>query len=190
MPDARVNRAALRSAKAPMPAALAAALVEELRRRLRVAGRRCPRLRAVGSLRRREPVVKDLDLLVVLSRELGDVRLTAARAADLVTDWALRSSGPRRSCLSLKVRGRARRVQADLFRASRAELPYALYHYTGSRGYNIRIRAHAKRRGWRLNQYGLFDRAGRRVAEEEIRTEKDLARIIGVTYRRPQDRLE
>jgi DNA polymerase/3'-5' exonuclease PolX len=71
-----------------------------------------------------------------------------------------------------------------------AEKPFALFHYSGPATYNIRTRALAKRHGWLLNQYGLFSIAtGRRVpGSANIRTERDLAEFLGVTFRHPRDR--
>ena len=75
----------------------------------------------------------------------------------------------------------------DLFLAYDDEMPYALLHHTGSHRYNIRIRAHAKNRGWRLNQYGLFiaETARRVRGSRQLTTEGDLARFLGVTPRPP-----
>ena len=81
--------------------------------------------------------------------------------------------------------GRRARIEAgglafDLFLAAPAERPTALFHLTGPRAFNIRTRAAAKRRGWRLNQYGLWDaRTGARVAE--FATERDVFAALGVT---------
>ena len=44
----------------------------------------------------------------------------------------------------------------DLFFIKKKELPYMMFHYMGPRSYNIRTRAYAKRKGWLLNQYGLW----------------------------------
>lgn len=81
-------------------------------------------------------------------------------------------------------------VRVDLFVAIGEALPFALYHHTGSKNYNIRTRALAKRKGWLLNQYGLFDRkTGKRLpGTSDFRTEKDITDFLGVTYRGPTDR--
>lgn len=81
-------------------------------------------------------------------------------------------------------------VYADLFYVYNDELPYALMHYTGSKMYNIRIRAHVKKLGYLLNQYGLFDiKTGERAkGTEKIKTEKQLCEFIGITYKDPPDR--
>ena len=48
-------------------------------------------------------------------------------------------------------------TRVDVFRANdRAEWASFLLHGTGSATFNEKMRAHAKRRGYRLNEYGLF----------------------------------
>ena len=82
------------------------------------------------------------------------------------------------------------RTQVDLFLVEEKDLPYALFHYTGSSIYNIRTRAHAKAHGMLLNQYGVFDVNTKRRARgsSSIKSEKDLADFLGVSYRSPTDR--
>ena len=56
----------------------------------------------------------------------------------------------------------------------------ALQYFTGSKAHNIRLRERAVARGWKLNEYGLFDRGGKRLAgerEEDIYCTLDLAYI-------------
>ena len=151
-----------------------------------------PALVLVGSARRGEPTMCDLDLLVVVPDRADFAPVLAS--ANLVGRMRLgadRGCGARRRSLVLLRSGR-RPFQVDLFLVRRSELPYALYHYTGSRQYNIRTRAHAKARGWLLNQYGLFytDRPSVRVRKTaHLHTERALAAFLGVSYRKPEDRL-
>ena len=164
------------------------------------------RLVPVGSLRRQEPLATDIDLLVVVADrdDSGDLlasaklqpgrRLQRAPALEIAGD---RRCGPRRRTMlltgvggaALPIGGAA--LPVDLFLVRESELPFALFHYTGSRAYNIRTRAHAKRLGWTLNQYGLFDRAGRRVrGTRQIRTEAEVAARLGISHRAATDRLQ
>jgi DNA polymerase/3'-5' exonuclease PolX len=182
------------------------ALAADLTRRLRFGGRRM-RLILVGSARRGAARNTDVDFLVVPKRPLGaaeraalfhDVSFANADANAKHAEIARRAPGAlpegarRRSFDVTWPRGATaarRRVQVDLFFVQPDELPFALFHYTGSREYNIRTRAHAKARGWRLNQYGLFDAGGRRVrGSVALRTERELAALLGVSYRAPTDR--
>jgi DNA polymerase (family 10) len=70
-------------------------------------------------------------------------------------------------------------IEADLRVVSREEFPYALMYFTGSKEHNVRLRGIAKRKGWKLNEYGLFDGEHliRCKNEEEIYRALDLAFI-------------
>ena len=78
----------------------------------------------------------------------------------------------------------------DLFLVSEESLPFALFHYTGSKIFNIRTRAHVKRMGMLLNQYGLFDATTGKKVKSGIKTERDLFKYINVTYKSPKQRSE
>ena len=158
------------------------------------------RVLPVGSIRRRRPTHKDLDFLVVvpsaMAAEHAALRLLSVPGSKAaVVDTYLR--GPRRRSMILAYRApktkKAKHYRVDLFFTTAKELPFALFHYTGSKRYNIRTRAHAKRKGWRLNQYGLFDAASGQKAtpvkgSSSIKSEEELARFIGVSYREPTNR--
>jgi DNA polymerase (family 10) len=188
-----------------VPLATAQAVAAEVKRRLVFdLGGRSRRFEVipVGSVRRQAPRVKDIDFLIVINdagefeHALAAAALRPARAADRVTITDTYAAGTRRRSFILRAEGRGRaraqHYRSDFFVTTGAEKPYALYHYTGSKDYNIRTRAHAKRRGWLLNQYGLFVAAtGERVrGTAAILTERDLARFLGVTYYPPSARDE
>jgi DNA polymerase/3'-5' exonuclease PolX len=186
-----------------IPAAAGAAALAELCRRLVFAksdGRPCRcALIVVGSARRGEGVLKDLDFLVVapdaraLPGLLAGARLRPPRPGDRASVVAEFSSGERRRTVIVAwagPRGGAAHYAVDFFAATAQERPYALYHWTGSYMYNVRTRMAAKRKGWRLNQYGLwYGDTNRRVrGTAGIRTERELANFLGVSYRPPAAR--
>ncbi len=162
------------------------------------------RVLPVGSIRRRRPTHKDLDFLVVVPSKkilLSMQQKAAARLLSVpeskaaVVDTYLR--GSRRRSMIVAYRApktkKKKHYRVDLFFTTATELPFALFHYTGSKRYNIRTRAHAKRKGWRLNQYGLFTAAPGQEATpvrgaSSIKSEEDLAKFIGVSYREPTNR--
>lgn len=96
----------------------------------------------VGSLRRGKAEVRDVDVLVY-----GDPR-DAKRVAS-----ALRCGAKRGSFL---VEG----VQVDVIAIPNETCFGAmLLHFTGSKEHNILMRESAMERGWKLNEYGLWDRS-------------------------------
>ena len=140
---------------------------------------------------------RDLDLLLVDpgagsgdSPLLLERTLAAKKRGDRLTLVSVKSAGPSRLSLRLRVRGRRPALKADVFAAKPAHLPFALLHHTGPKSFNIALRAHAKRRGWKLNQYGLTHaRSGRRVrGSGRLKTEKQVVAFVGKTYAPPRSR--
>lgn len=128
----------------------------------------------VGSFRRKERRIADLDFIVI--NQKSDLILTS-RGKICVEDYVL--CGQKRKMLIISRDGKFYKL--DLFVTEKRDLPFALFHYTGSKAYNIRVRAYVKRLGYTLNQYGIFD--GKTKLRYNIRTEKELAEFIGITYR-------
>ncbi|MEM4271037.1 MAG: nucleotidyltransferase domain-containing protein, partial [Candidatus Pacearchaeota archaeon] len=62
-------------------------------------------------------------------------------------------------------------IQADARVFTEEEFGAGLLYFTGDKGHNIWLRKIAIKKGWKLNEYGLFDKNGKRIAgrsEEEI----------------------
>jgi DNA polymerase (family 10) len=159
------------------------------------------RTTTMGGCRRKSPYVKDLDLLVLVPESVGKhasaplLPTAHFRKSKTISMKRIISVGARRlsAMISVDVRGRRKTYHMDLFAATKSEKPFAYFHHTGNAIYNIRVRSHAKKRGWKLNQYGVFyaEKPSVRVrGSERIRSEKDLARFLGVTYHSPQERNE
>ena len=65
------------------------------------------------------------------------------------------------------------------------EYPTGLLYFTGSKEFNMQIRQHAKKKGFRLNEHGLF-KQNQRIC---ITTEKDLFDKLDLEYLKPEERL-
>lgn len=148
---------------------------------------------AVGSIRRRSPVVRDIDLLVIIPNSvtnttelLQTARLRGASTTGITRTIDVIASGARRRALVVRVNS-GKFVHVDIFVCTERERHFALFHYTGDAMYNIRTRALAKKNGMTLNQYGLFDKAGRRLRVSPA-TEQGIAKAVGVSFRKPWER--
>jgi len=182
-----------------IPLAIGKAIVSEMKRRLVYGDHRKYPAIAVGSVRRETPVLKDIDILVVvpddttLSGILASAKLREPSPGDALSIAESYATGLRRRSFVVRYAQQHKRPKyydVDLFLATRGEKPYALFHYSNGRNYNIRIRAYAKRKGLKLDQYGLFVAGTKKRAPgtANIKTERDLTSYLGVTYRRPKDR--
>lgn len=126
------------------------------------------RVTVAGSYRRRKDTVGDLDVLVtaVQGAAVGD------RLAAYENNRKVLAHGPTRTTVVLRSG-----LQVDLRVVADASYGAALMYFTGSKAHNIALRNLANDRGWKLNEYGLFDKS-RRIAgasEEEIYAKLRLA---------------
>jgi len=124
-----------------------------------------------GSLRRGKSTVGDLDLLSTDGKIIDAVKGCPGVAQVL-------ESGPKRSSVKL-VDG----VQVDVRLFNEEEYGAALVYFTGSKDHNIALRNLAIERGWKLNEYGLFDKGGTRLAGK---TEEDVYEELGMAYVPPE----
>jgi DNA polymerase (family 10) len=124
-----------------------------------------------GSLRRGKSTVGDLDLLSTDARATDALRGCPGVAQVL-------ESGPKRTSIKLDDG-----VQVDLRIFSKEEYGAALVYFTGSKDHNIALRNMAIGRGWKLNEYGLFDKAGKRLAGS---TEQGIYQKFGLGYIPPE----
>lgn len=76
--------------------------------------------------------------------------------------------------------------QIDIYRTDEAHFGAMLLFLTGSKDFNINLRALAKGRGWKLNQLGLFDEKDNLIA---ARTEKEIFDAMQLPWYEPEERV-
>ena len=121
-----------------------------------------------GSYRRRRDTVGDLDILVT-SRHGAAVGDRLAKYENVASVLA---HGPARTTVILRSG-----LQVDLRVVRDHSYGAALLYFTGSKAHNIALRGLANERGWKLNEYGLFD-GKQRIAgatEDSVYKKLDLA---------------
>ncbi|HEV2139398.1 MAG TPA: DNA polymerase/3'-5' exonuclease PolX [Nitrososphaerales archaeon] len=124
-----------------------------------------------GSLRRGKNTVGDLDLLSTDRRVIDAIKGCPGVAQVL-------ESGPKRTSVKLD-----EGVQVDVRLFSKDEYGAALIYFTGSKDHNIALRNLAIDKGWKLNEYGLFGKRGKRLAG---RTEEVVYGKLGMKYVSPE----
>lgn len=129
----------------------------------------------VGSWRRGNATSSDVDILIS-GKNFPKVEKKAGFISYIV-------NGPtRKSFLMRDNTGTVRQI--DLRAVAKNEYPTALLYFTGSRGFNIAIRSHAKKKGLKLNEYGLF-RGKKRI---NVAHEKDVFEKLGLPFIKPEAR--
>lgn len=135
------------------------------------------RISYAGSTRRMCETVRDIDILV------------AASSPQIVMDAFIRQDGvervlahgPTKSSVIL-----APGIQADLRVVRLEAFGSALVYFTGSKAHNIRLRSLAKKKGFKVNEYGVFrEKTGQRVAGH---TEEEVYQSLGLDFIPPEMR--
>ncbi|MDE1858016.1 MAG: DNA polymerase/3'-5' exonuclease PolX [Thaumarchaeota archaeon] len=126
-----------------------------------------------GSLRRGKSTVGDLDLLST-DPKVVDAILGCPGVVQVL------ESGPKRSSVKLDDG-----VQVDVRFFAPEEYGAALVYFTGSKDHNIALRNLAIGKGWKLNEYGLFDKFGTRLSGE---TEEGVYGKLGMQHVPPEIR--
>ncbi|MFB6204224.1 MAG: DNA polymerase/3'-5' exonuclease PolX [Candidatus Nanohaloarchaea archaeon] len=147
-------------------------IAEELRENLS-ASKNFEKVEIVGSYRRRRETVGDLDVLAVAP----DRRKAMEEFCSMEQVKEVLGRGETKS--SVMVSGD---LQIDLRIVSRDEYGAAILYFTGSKDHNISLRGRAQDRGWKLNEYGLFD------GEERLagKTEEEVYGKLGLDFIPPE----
>jgi len=131
-------------------------------------------IKVVGSIRRRRPWVKDIDICLIASDPwnlhheimgMGQVKMSGNKITQVMVGS----------------------VQVDLYFADEKTWATLLLIRTGSAENNVRLCIVAKKRGWRLaaSGDGLFNENGERIAGD---SEASIYETLGLLYREPWER--
>jgi DNA polymerase (family 10) len=126
-----------------------------------------------GSLRRGRETVGDLDLLVT-GRDHAGIADHFARFPGISQILA---KGEDKVSVKLK-----NDLQVDVRLLERAAYGAALQYFTGSKEHNVALRERARKRGWKLSEYGLFH--GEKVIAS--RTEEEIYQKLGLPWIPPE----
>jgi len=126
-----------------------------------------------GSLRRGRDTVGDLDLLITG----GDRARISERFLKFPRIAQVLVAGEDKISVKLK-----NQMQVDVRLLEPEEFGSALMYFTGSKEHNVALRDRAKRRGWKLSEYGLFE-GEKRIAG---RTEQEVYRKLDLEYIPPE----
>jgi len=132
-------------------------LAEELIGRLSATGQ-FERLEYAGSLRRGRETIGDLDLLAVaeVPKDSSEAFISLADVEEVL------AHGETKASVRL-----SNGMQVDLRIIPPESIGAAMQYFTGSQAHNIALRKRAVAKGWKLNEYGLYDASERVLAGED-----------------------
>ncbi len=136
------------------------------------------KIEAAGSLRRKKATIGDIDLLAVSSNP----KKTVAAFIGMPGVTKVLGKGGKKASVKTKSG-----MQVDLRVVPKGSWGSALLHFTGSKAHNIALRKIAQKKGWKLNEYGLFDELGVVLASK---TERGVYAALGLLFLPPEQREE
>lgn len=137
----------------------------------------CPKANVIlgGSIRREKPTCKDIDIIFAAD----DQTIEEGRKVFLAHKWDdITMNGDTR--ISTVTQG----IGVDIRFISKKQYGAALLYFTGSGEFNKAMRSYAKKKGYKLNEYGLY-KGNKLVASER---EEDIFKKLGIPYMEPKDR--
>ena len=136
---------------------------------------------AAGSFRRRLETVGDLDFIV------------ASDTPGPIMDWFTQIEGVKDITAKGETKSSVRfenGIQADLRIVSEHVFVFALHHFTGSKDHNVMMRQRALSMGYRLSEWGIFDKDSEENipidAVKDIKSEADLFKFFGLEMIEPE----
>lgn len=140
------------------------------------------RLQVTGSLLRDDKIIHDIDFLVITDKPIIHIDLLNNHQEN-INDIKIISFGEYRIIMNVNAYNKIFKI--DFFITSKKDLLFAEFQYDYRKSYNIRIRAYAKKKGYLLNQYGLFNKkTGKRIKNNFIHL-MQITQFLGLHYRDP-----
>jgi DNA polymerase (family 10) len=134
-----------------------------------------------GSLRRKKETIGDIDILCTTS--VSPRKKVIEKIKTLPFIQRISEAGTTRMHLELHDSP----LEVDIRIVTPDQLGAALLYFTGSKEHNIQLRTMAKQKGWKINEYGVFDeRTGKRIAGK---TENEIYQLMGYPFIPPERRL-
>jgi DNA polymerase (family 10) len=140
--------------------------------------KKCPEVNnsaLAGSFRRKKETIGDLDILVS-SENPDEVMNHFVKYPDVSR---VLMKGPTKSSVLL-----SDGLQVDLRVVKKKSYGAALQYFTGSKEHNVKMRSIAIKKGYRLNEYGLFEKDTEKYVTGRI--EKDVYSALGLEYIEPE----
>jgi len=133
------------------------------------------RLNIAGSLRRRKETIGDLDILA------------SSDSPDEVMDFFVKYNDVKRVLLKGSTKTSVvlnDEIQVDLRVVSDKSFGAALQYFTGSKEHNVKMRSLSIKQGFKLNEYGLFEKETERYVVGK--NEEEIYKQLGLSYIPPE----
>jgi DNA polymerase (family X) len=129
-----------------------------------------------GSFRRSKETIGDIDVLVASenSKEVMEYFVSMPGVDKIL------AQGETKSVVKLEIG-----IEVDLRVVPEKSYGAALQYFTGNKDHNVELRKIAMTHGWKLNEYGLYDKRGKLIAGK---SEEEIYKNLGLDWMPPEMR--
>ena len=133
------------------------------------------RVNVAGSIRRKNETVRDIDILAASKEPRRVIKFFT----EMKNIKEVLTEGETKCSVILN-----NNVQVDLRVIDASSYGSALQYFTGSKEHNVKLRQIAKKKNWKLNEYGLFNN----ITDERItgEMEEEIYKTLGLEYIEPE----
>lgn len=138
-----------------------------------------------GSIRRMKETIGDIDILISIKNENSsqtkkDINKIMDFFVSMPEVLYVYAKGETKSAIRISPG-----IDVDLRVIPKKSYGAALNYFTGSKDHNIALRQIAIKKGYKLNEYGLFNKKGKQIAGSK---EEEIYEILGMDYIPPEMR--
>lgn len=148
---------------------------ESIIKKLRASGS-VEKAEIAGSIRRMKETVGDIDILVISDKpeKVMDIASNLEEVSGIVV------KGSTKTTLRLSMG-----LTCDIRVLRKNNFGAAMQYFIGSKEHNVKVRQIAIRKGYKLSEYGLFDKNGKSIAGQD---EAEIYAKLGLEYIEPEMR--
>ena len=140
-----------------------------------------------GSFRAAKSYSGDIDLLVHCDKiniKLINEIITKLINEKIIVDIFLRGTKKIISVINIDNKF----YQMDILFINTRELPWYLLYFGSSRDFSKKIRLYASKKGYKLNEKGLFDKISGKKIKVHVEKEEDIFKFLKIKYIKPENR--
>jgi deoxyribonuclease-4 len=140
-----------------------------------------------GSFRAKKKNSGDIDLLVhskKINTEIINKIIDKLINDKIIVDIFLR--GSKKIICVIKFDNKF--YQMDMLFINTKELPWYLLYFGSSRDFSKKIRLYASKKGYKLNEKGLFNKITGKKIKLNVKTEEDIFKFLKIKYIKPENR--
>lgn len=148
-----------------------------------------------GSFRRKKPDSGDIDVLFYPKKKYDPAFLPMVvdkliKKKFLIDHLTIGGETKYMGICQLTKKGIPRRI--DIRYIKKEHIASSLLYFTGSGVFNRNMRTYAIKKGYKLNEYGLYKlkKDGKPGLKMKAETEQDIFKVLGLPYVKPENRIE